>query len=370
MLPPLRIASLFVCVFLILTSHLSANDWLVGGDISALPFFEQHGAVYYDEEGNSGDCIALLQEKGSNCFRLRLFVDPTMEEVVCNDLDYTLRLAKRIKNAGASLLLDLHYSDTWADPAKQFIPACWEGMDEDQLATAVEAYTEEVFKRFIEEGITVDYVQLGNEITNGFLWPIGRIEHNPEDAEDYTNWDQFAGLLHAAHRGLESAYAGSGQKLPVRYHHIESADDPNKTLWYLKGLARYDIPFDGIALSYYPEWHGTLNDLQVAMALVVSMTHKPVLVVETAYPWCEEEGVEATDENFPYGKSQEGQSAFLEALVETVKSAPDGKGSGVIYWYPESRRMDADFYIWKWGSYALFDEHGRILKGAEFAKSQ
>ena len=365
-----RIASLVFCSFLVLISRSLASAWLLGGDISALPFFEEHGAVYYDEEGNPGDCIALLQDQGSNCFRLRLFVDPTMDEVVCNDLDYTLQLAKRIKDAGANLLLDLHYSDTWADPAKQFIPARWEGMNADQLASAVESYTKEVFQRFIKEGITVDYVQLGNEITNGFLWPVGRIEHNPEDAEDYTNWDHFADLLLAAHRGLESAYAESELKLPVRYHHIESADDPDKTLWYLKGLAHYHIPFDGIALSYYPEWHGTLHDLQVAMELVVSFTQKPVLVVETAYPWCEEEGVEPSDEHFPYEKSVEGQAAFLNALIETVKNAPDGKGRGVIYWYPESRRMDADFYIWKWGSYALFDKHGKILKGAKFAKSR
>src|SRR5690606_22032014 len=156
------------------------------------------GAVYRVDSVPS-DAIQALRDHGMNWFRLRLFVDPDGENVVVNDLAYTIELAKRIKASGAKFLLDFHYSDTWADPGKQYKPAAWEGLDFDALIAKVESYTREVMETMASQGVAPDMVQIGNEITGGMLFPDGKlwVDRSKTDEE----FDRLAALLKAGIRG-------------------------------------------------------------------------------------------------------------------------------------------------------------------------
>ncbi len=349
---------------------VEALPYLRGGDLSALTVYEQAGAVYRNSDGVAGDAIQILSEAGMNCFRLRVFVAPNGEGVVTNDLAYTLHLARRVKASGARLLIDLHYSDTWADPGKQYKPVAWEGLEFEALVLQVQRYTRETFEAFREAGITVDLVQLGNEITNGFLWPDGKLQQVQEDSGEAENWERFAALMLAAHKGLEQAYAG--EVLPLRIHHIECTGEPERMQWYLDRLQTWEIPFDLIGLSYYPEWHGDLCGLRRSLNQAIALTHKPVMVVETAYDWHAQESTAVSASElrdlslYPWEFTPEGQLAYLRELDLLVRSLGNHMGKGVLYWHPESRRFEAPFFIWKWGSAALFDHEGVLLPGARF----
>lgn len=358
-------------VFLCLTnaSELESEvvevfPYLAGADISALTVYENAGAVYRDEEGHAQDAITLLESAGMNCFRLRVFVDPSMVDVITNNTDYTLKLAKRVKEAGALLLINLHYSDTWADPGKQYKPAEWAHLPYEALKEEVERYTRETFQHFIDAGIKVDFVQLGNEITNGFLWPTGKVEYDGND-ELSENWDCFSGLLLAAHQGFEDAY--KGLTLPILFHHIESTGNLERTSWYLRNLIEHQIEFDVMAYSYYPEWHGDFCGLRATLQRSIDLTDKPVIVVETAYFWSPDPALEPRDKRlYPFPFSTTGQQQFMAELNRTVKNLEGNLGKGVIYWHPESVRFDSSFHVWKWGNCALFDYDGVILPAASF----
>ena len=214
--------------------------WLAGADISALPTFERHGATYRSGR-TPGDALALLRARGVDCFRLRLFVAPNGEGVVNNDLAYTIALAQRVRRSGARLLLDLHYSDTWADPAKQFKPAAWAAQPLPELAATVRTYTAEVFRAFAAAGVAPDYVQLGNEITNGLLWPDGQVEFSRPD--DTAAWDRLGTLLRAAHAGLVDAYPHT----PPSILHLESPHQLERALWFCVRLPPSGCPSLGSA---------------------------------------------------------------------------------------------------------------------------
>ena len=171
----------------------------VGGDISALERIEQAGGAFRDG-ARTGDAIAILRAHGANGFRLRIFVHPSGAEVQVNDLAYTLRMAKRVKAAGAKLLLDFHYSDTWADPGRQTIPAAWAKLGYDSLARQIEIYTADVIAQLKRAGALPDIVQVGNEIDHGMLWPVGAI--GIAGADTLTGWEHFTGLLKAGVRGV------------------------------------------------------------------------------------------------------------------------------------------------------------------------
>ena len=171
----------------------SAASMFLGADISALERIEQGGGVFRDG-GQPGDAIAILRAHGSNGFRLRLFVNPNHDEVQVNDLEYTVRMAKRVKASGAKLLLDLHYSDTWADPGHQVTPAAWAGLGIGALEQQVEAWSGDVMTRLKQEGALPDIVQVGNEIDGGMLWPLGRVGGVNDTPGQ---WDQFTRLLKA-----------------------------------------------------------------------------------------------------------------------------------------------------------------------------
>jgi arabinogalactan endo-1,4-beta-galactosidase len=329
--------------------------FLTGGDISMLLRQEEAGVVFKDADGPK-DLIALMTDAGCNCFRVRLFVNPTGRGGVVQDVSYALEMAKRIKAARGIFLLDFHYSDTWADPAHQTKPAAWKDMPFDELVQTVQTYTADVIARFKAHHLLPDIVQLGNEIQPGFLWPDGRLDGpDPEDS-----WGRFARLLNAAVGGLRAAAPGDDIKIMI---HIACGGDFGKTDWFFSNLQKYDVPYDLIGQSYYPWWHGTLKELEDTLTRTAEKFKKDIIIVETAYPNSAVERFEpGADPNdaMPWPMSPEGQREFLAALVRTVRRTPDNRGRGVVWWYPESVPANTRGG-WYNGKMALFDPNGLAL---------
>lgn len=332
----------------------------LGADISALERIEQAGGVFKDG-GVGGDAIMLLRPDSGAGFRLRLFVNPTGSEVQVNDLEYTVRLARRIKAAGAQLLLDLHYSDTWADPGRQTVPAAWESLAFDSLEVRVETYTQAVMLRLRDEGALPDIVQIGNEIDAGLLWPLGRISGTGFDTP--TQWDQFTRLLRAGIRAARSV-ARPGDSLRIMLHYSQGAD-AGGTQWFFDRMEQHGVPYDLIGLSYYPWWHGSLASLNASLAATAQRYGRDVMIVETTYPWraggWETVGGSAALMTWPV--SAQGQAQFLRDVVDAVARVPQNRGAGVVWWYPEAIAVSG-LFVWGGGSMALFDDGGNLLPAA------
>jgi len=336
-------------------SRLSA--FLVGGDISMLLHQEQAGVVFQDPQGQPKELIALMTEAGCNCFRVRLFVDPTGRGGVIQDVPYAIAMARRIKAAGGTFLLNFHYSDTWADPAHQTKPAAWKDLPFDELVKTVQSYTAQVITAFRAEDLLPEIVQIGNEIHPGFLWPDGRLG-GPDSQEA---WRKFTELLKAGIRGLHSAI-GPDDHVSVMIH-IACGGDFGKTDWFFSQLEHYQVPYDLIGQSYYPWWHGTIQELQDNLARTARKFNKDIIVVETAYPNRPVERFEMRadrKEAMVWPWSPAGQSAFLTELIKTVRQAPNRRGRGVLWWYPESVSTHRPGG-WYNGAMALFDAEGRVL---------
>jgi arabinogalactan endo-1,4-beta-galactosidase len=325
----------------------TAGPPLYGGDISMLPRLEELGAVYRDN-GKPGDAIRIMMSRGCTCFRVRLFVNPTMEDGVIQDLPYAVNLARRIEDAGAMLLLDMHYSDTWADPGHQSKPTAWEDLDFAELTERVQSYSAGVVRAFKEAGCLPDIVQIGNEITPGFLWPEGKI-----DAAE-GGWSRFAALLDAAVRGVRQALQpGDGLRIMI---HIDTGGSAARTAWFFRNAERYGIDYDLIGLSYYPWWHGGIADLEDTLRKTAEEFGKGIVIVETAYPWRADTGGTA----MAWPQTPFGQKRFLEDVIRAVDSTPRGLGLGVLWWYPEAIPV-AGLDVWKGGAAALFDAGGDAL---------
>ena len=329
------------------------EDFLAGGDVSLLARIEALGGVYR-ADGRAKDALQILKDHGCTCMRLRIFHSPNGRGGVVNDLDYTRKLARRIKAAGFKLLLDFHYSDTWADPGHQTKPAAWRRLPPDKLRQAVFAYTRDVVASLGKAGARPDLVQIGNEITPGMLWPTGRVGGTFDTP---AQWRQLAGLIRGGIRGVR---AGAGAGAPVRIMiHLDRGGSPAVTRWFFDKLLAEGVTFDVIGLSYYPWWHGSLGNLRKNLAATARRYRKDIVVVETAYPW---RGGQPRGNGKPaavaFPATPAGQKAFLTELIRIVRQTPDGRGKGVIYWAPEwiavkGLRARADL--------ALFDAHGRAL---------
>jgi arabinogalactan endo-1,4-beta-galactosidase len=312
-------------------------DYAVGADLSFLAQAEARGTVF-KENGQPKPGLEIFRDHGYNWIRLRLFHTPTR---LPNSLDYTIGLAKAAKKFGFKFLLDYHYSDTWADPGKQFTPKAWEGKSHAELVEAVFGYTRDTIAAFREAGVMPDMVQVGNEIINGMLWPDGKLPNN---------WDQFADLVKAGVRGVE---AGRGaDRRPLIMIHIDRGGDKKGTKWFFDKLASYHVEFDVIGQSYYPWWHGSLVDLQDNMAFMANQYNKDIVVVEAAYNW---RTAEYRDKKAPFPETPEGQKEFLDAVNRIVINTPDNRGKGVFWWEPA---VPLETTI---SSRGMFDKDGNAL---------
>lgn len=331
----------------------------LGGDISALERIEQGGGLFKDG-GSPGDAIAILRAHGANGFRLRLFVTPNDSDVQVNDLAYTLRMAARVKASGARLLLDFHYSDTWADPGHQTPPAAWASLGLDSLEQQVESYSAVVITQLKQAGALPDIVQIGNEIDAGILWPLGRVG-GAYDTPD--QWDHFTRLLKAGIRGVRSALA-LGDSVRIMLHYSQGGSTGG-TQWFFDHVNADSVPYDLIGLSYYPWWHGTMGDLEANLRATAQRYGVDIMVVETSYPW-RPGGWESFATNtvaMTWPVSPQGQAAFVRDVVGVVAATPGGHGAGVVWWYPEAITVPG-LFVWGGGSLALFDSTGNVLPAA------
>lgn len=287
---------------------------LLGADISFVPSQEDRGTVFSDH-GENKDILNILVDHQFNWIRLRLFVDPTAEKGYSKDgccgIEQTLTMAKRIKGAGMNFLLDFHYSDTWADPGKQFTPAAWQGLSDEQLADKMHEYTRDTLKRFIAEGAAPEMVQIGNEIHNGFVWPQGRITNSSHT---------FGVLLRRASEGVRAA----DPSIKIMVHPALGGDN-GKSVWFFDLVFSHHVVFDVIGQSYYPKHHGTLDDLRNNLTDLATRYRKPIVVVE--------------------------YKEYPKEVNEIVRDLPDGLGWGTFLWEATSPQ---------WGG--LFDQSGRTTE--------
>jgi len=272
-------------------------DQMIGADISFLPQIEDQGMKFF-ESGQEVDAIRLLASHGFNYIRLRIFVNPENPKGYAPGrgycgLGYTLKMAQRVKEAGMKLLLNFHYSDYWADPQQQNKPLAWENLDFEILQDSVRTYTADVLQALKQQGTLPAMVQIGNEINHGLLWPDGHISRP----------DQLAGLLRAGVAGVEDVDPG----LPVMMHIALGGQNDEAVFWLDNMIAR-GVRFDVIGISYYPRWHGTLEDLKYNLTDLQQRYHKPLNVVE--------------------------YSDFKREVHDIVFSLPDGFGTGACIWEP------------------------------------
>jgi beta-galactosidase len=246
-----------------------AVDKMLGADISFLPQLEKRGMKFYDK-GVEGDAIAILKKHGFNYIRLRIFNDPARDsgyspkDGFC-DLQNTLQMAKRIKAAGLKFLLDFHYSDYWADPQKQYKPAAWRNQDFTQLTQSVYDYTKMVMQHLKDQNTLPDMVQVGNEINHGMIWPEGSI----------SNLDSLSQLIYAGINGVKAIAPSTTIML-----HIALGGQNDEARFFIDNMLARAVPFDVIGLSYYPQWHGTLQDLTFNITDLSGRYKKDVIVVE------------------------------------------------------------------------------------------
>ncbi len=241
---------------------------ILGADISFLPQLEAEGKLFYDH-GVQKEAIQLLKDNGFNYIRLRIFVDPTSDSGYSKKgycgLSDTKKMATRIKAAHLKFLLDFHYSDTWADPGKQFKPAAWKGLDFQGLQTQMKTYTTSVIQALKDQGTEPDMVQVGNEINHGMLWPDGNTRHP----------DTLAAFLKAGIAGVKAVDA----HIPIMLH-IACGGQNQESRWFLDNMISRGVKFDVIGESYYPQWHGTLEDLKANLTDLASRYKQDVIVVE------------------------------------------------------------------------------------------
>ncbi|TWT92856.1 Arabinogalactan endo-1,4-beta-galactosidase precursor [Botrimarina colliarenosi] len=346
----------------LVVSACPVEAFMAGADISGLPVFEDAG-ITYTHNGVAGDAIEILAAHGVGWQRLRLFVDPTnsSDDFVVNDLSYTIDLAKRVKAAGGKVLLDLHYSDTWADPGKQNKPQAWESLSQSQLTARVHDYTRDVLAAFKTEGVAPEMVQVGNEVSNGMLWDDGYL-WGPGSNEP--RLDRFAELLTA---GINGAKEGAGpDDEPLIMVHHDRADLWARTSYFFDELIERNVDFDVIGYSYYPKWHydpstgaGGLDDVAENLNNSALAYGKPVVIAETGFA---SRGAQ-WEPTYEFPVTEEGQRQFLEALVDTVQAVPNGLGGGVFWWFAEA--VPAwPLRVWEGGRYGLFDEKADLLSAA------
>jgi arabinogalactan endo-1,4-beta-galactosidase len=307
---------LVIAVVGLLTPRAGAADYAVGADLSFLKQAEDRGTVFKDN-GEPKAGLQIFKDHGYNWIRLRLFHSPTN---LPNNLDYTLQCSKGARAMGFKFLLDFHYSDTWADPGKQIMPAQWKGKSHPLLVQAVFDYTRDTIAAFNDAGVLPDMVQIGNEITPGMLWPDGRLPGN---------WDNFADLLKGAIRGVEAG-CGTNQRPRIMLH-IDRGGDKRATKYFFDNISKYGVPFDVIGQSYYPWWHGSLLDLRENLVFMAKEYKKDIILVEVAYCW---RPTQYKQRNGPFPETPQGQRDFLDEVNRLVLNTPDGRCVGVFWWEP------------------------------------
>lgn len=359
--------------------------FIKGMDISTWEELKSLGAVYYDK-GEPKELLSILKSYGINAIRLRLWNDPYSEEGVpygagTNDLDATIALAKKVKEYGMGLLLDFHYSDFWADPGKQTIPKAWRGYSIEELENAIYDYTKVVLKCLEAEEVFPSMVQVGNELTNGMLWPYGKVP----------NYQTLTKFVNAGIRGVRAV----NKEVPIMLHLDNGGNNELYVRWFDEFMKEGE-EFEVIGMSYYPFWHGTLEELSFNMDDMVKRYGKDIVIAETSMGFTledyaeyegltekERKGMAAKPElanRVPYPMTEEGQGAFMKELMKRIHAVADGKGKGFYYWEPAWIPVKGSGWASEealeymnekgpggneWANQALFDYEGNALLALE-----
>jgi arabinogalactan endo-1,4-beta-galactosidase len=314
----------------------AAARMALGADLSFTPQELAAGAQFTDR-GRPGTPVTIMRNNGANYVRMRLWVNPPPGY---SNLASDLALARQVHQAGMRIYLDIMYSDFWADPQHQDIPAAWQGQGLTQLAATVQSYTQQVISAFAQQNTPVDLVSIGNEIRNGILWPVGQV-----DPSAGTGWDNLATLLKA---GVAGARAGNppGHKLLIMMHYDQGGNNQLSQAFYQNLISR-GVPFDVIGLSYYPFFHGTISQMRANVDALATQFGKPIIIAETQYAWTLANGNEQpgySTGDFVWQPSQistgypatpGGQLSFVNDELSILAQVPNGLGMGLFYWAPD-----------------------------------
>jgi arabinogalactan endo-1,4-beta-galactosidase len=345
-----------VLVCFLAASVSAAQNFIAGADFSDLAFFESNG-ITYKVNGLTQDGLAILKSNGLTCVRLRLFTSSAAQAQAdpynyINNLDYTVPLAVRVKNAGLQFMLDFHYSDTWADPGHQATPSAWTNLTFTQLVQEMHDYNSNCIATFKGAGAMPDYVQVGNEITSGMLWPDGYVSGNSNTA-----WANLGQLMKAAVQGIQDA---AGTNMPKIVVHIDRGGDWDTTKWFFDNLNNQSVPFDIIGESYYPFYHGPLTNLDNCLTNAAERYGKPVFIAETAFPWTNT--VWSTN-IVGFTPSETGQVQYVVALTQIVKCVTNQLGAGIFWWGAEYQHVKG-VNLAGYNTTSFFDSQGNVLPAA------
>ena len=356
-----------------------------GMDLSTLREVEACGGRFSDENG-PGDAMTILRRHGMDLVRLRLWNDPYAENGepygagTC-DLETVTALARRAKALGCKWMLDFHYSDFWADPGKQITPKAWQGLDADGLEKAVYEFTREALEKLKAEDLAPDMVSVGNEITNGLLWPVGR-----------ASMDNIVRFVNAGLQAVEEVCP----RAETVIHLDNGPDEGQYRAWFESYFAAGGRDFDIVGMSYYPFWNGPMSGLAESMADEVAHFGKDIIIAETSMGFSladyaayeklgpgERKGMAAKAAlaaGIDYPMTPQGQSDFIRDMAEIIRAVPGGKGRGFIWW--EAAWIPVPGSGWarpaalrytgekgpggnEWANQALFDYEGRALPALE-----
>lgn len=362
-----------------------------GMDISTLLEVEKCGGKFYDGNG-AEDVLEILKRYDVNAVRIRLWNDPYSEAgepygAGTNDLASAIELSKRAREKGFDILLDYHYSDFWADPGKQFIPKAWRNLSVEELENAVYEYTRNTLLVLKKEGVLPDMVQVGNELSNGLLWPYGRVP----------NYDNIARFVNAGIRAVREVSDKAlkekviSEKILIMIHLDNGGNNALYREWFDNFVKRGE-DFDIIGLSYYPFWHGTLDMLENNMKDISMRYGKDLIIAEVSMGYTmedyasfeklesfERKGMATRQElvdKIEYPMTKEGQAAFMNELFRRIDSVPEGKGRGYFYWEPAWIPVPGSGWATEsslkyiedkgpcgneWANQALFDYNGNAL---------
>lgn len=351
-----------------------STDFIKGADVSIMPELERNGTKFYDN-GIEQDGLTILKNHGVNWIRVRIWNNPYVvgpEGVGGGNTDEAkaIEMAKRAKALGMKVLVDFHYSDFWVDPGQQKKPDAWKNDSGDKLVDDVYAYTAKVMQDFNAQGVTPDMVQVGNELNNGMLWPEAQL------TEDNPNGYKFlAKLLNA---GLQAVHDNDKDNKVKTMIHLAGVDVNLYHTFFDNLIVKNKVnDFDIIGMSFYPFWHGTMDDLKNTMNDVSAKYNKDVIAVETAFGYTLED---ADFEKNNFGTNEEkvggykatvqGQATGLRDVMATVASVNDNRGLGIFYWAPDWVLNEK--VGWKsngggngWDNLTLFDTKGNALESMD-----
>jgi arabinogalactan endo-1,4-beta-galactosidase len=327
---------------------------ILGADVSSLQRAQDLGAEYYDDDGSRRDPLLILIDHGVNAIRLRVWVDPVHGY---NNKERVAEFAARAKAKELLLLIDFHYSDTWADPGHQTKPAGWANHSLSQLQADVYGHTLEVCEHLKSRGATPNMVQIGNEINHGMLWPEG----------DIADWGRLAALLI---QGREAA-KGCSASIDVMLHIANAGDGDGARKWF-ENARSHGVDWDVIGLSYYSYWHGAMAAITNTVSNLKTHFGKPVVIAETAYPFTLGENDDEQNLIHDPGQLTPGYPATAvgqgDNLRDVLAAANSGGAAGVFYWEPTWTALKGNGWDPtnpesgnQWENQALFDFGNRAL---------